>query len=538
MNLPNSEEIKILPTKLWGATKPTAILKNKYIHSKYDPEREAKKILSQYSNIDEYDLIIIFGIGLGYILEHIIAQNPNVPIVIVEKEPFFAEYIQNKFDSPNLKIFINEEPENIIKFFSKNIIITNLKNVAFIQNEALNQIYYEYYNKVKSEIIAYFKRNVAEITTDAYFSELWVKNIIKNLKNLKNFGFIRDYKDIFKDEAGILISAGPSIEKNVSLLKKTDLYKFAVAPAVNFLLKNGVVPDFVIASDASYYNLFHFKRYIKNDALTLITELSIHPAVLSNWKGKIILFDFNLSPSQILKEIAGEIGYIPMGGTISISALFIMKYLGFKTIFLMGQDFGYIDFKTHCKATGYELYNINRISKFKSILSYNYEQIKDNKIQYRNDRWLTDTKMEMYKKWLEEILNDLKIEIKNLSQSEIKGIPKVTDTEIYRIKQHKKDFIYKSYNFSKDLKISAERMLQKLYVIEKGLNKILKTKQFSNIQELIISEKQIYELIRMVLYIEFLKLRRGIQKINEEFIRKLISGIQILENLFIIFRNR
>jgi len=536
MNPQIPQHIKILPTKKWGDKNPTVLLKNRYVHSKYDPIKEAERIIVQYPQIKHSNLIIILGAGLGYVIEKIFELKKNISVIVIEPEKFFGEYIKNRFPDYPLKIFINEPPDTIIEFFSKNIVITDIKNIVFIQNEALNQIYNEYFDKIKVSILEHFKREIAEITTDAYFSELWFKNTIRNLKNIKHFSFLKDYKNFFKDATAILISPGPSLEKNLKLLKNKNLYKFAIAPAVNLLIKNNIVPDFIITSDANFYNILHLKPYIKESGLTLITELCVRPAILSHWKGKIILFDHNLPISRIIKYVVGEIGYIPMGGTVSVSCLFVLKYMGFKNVYLLGQDFRYINFKTHCKGTGYELYDITRINKFKTLLNCNYAYIKENKIEYIDNDWLTDEKMKMYKNWLEKIIGEFKeIEIKNLSCSWIKGIPNVND--IKDISKPKKEIMYKSYSLEKDLKTVIQEMLYKFNRLKQQINNYTKAGRIYDILNLLVSDKEIYEFLGMVLYIEFLKIRRGIKRIDEEFVRKIINGINLIVNLFEVIIN-
>lgn len=531
MKLQIPQHIKILPTKVWGDKNPTALLKNRYIHSKYDPIKEAERIIAQYPQIKNSNIIIIFGAGLGYVIEKIFELKKSISVLVIETEKFFGEYIKDRFHSYPLKIFINEPSDTIIEFFSKNIVVTDIKNIVIIQNETLNQIYNEYFDKIKKSLLQHLKREIAEITTDAYFSELWFKNTIRNLKSSKHFTLLKEYKNFFKNDAAILISPGPSLEENLKLLKNKNLYKFAIAPAVNLLIKNNIVPDFIITSDANFYNLFHLKPYIKESGLTLITELCVHPAILSHWKGRIILFDHNLPVSKIIKYIVGEIGYIPMGGTVSVSCLFILKYMGFRDVYLLGQDFGYINFKTHCKGTGYELYDIARINKFKTLLNCNYDYIKENRIEYLGNNWLTDEKMKMYKEWLEKILIEFKkMNIRNISCSRIKGVPNLND--IKDTSKSLKKIIYKRYNFEKDLKIVIKKMLYKFNRLKQQINNYTKAGRVYDILNLLVSDKEIYEFLGMVLYIEFLKIRRGIKRIDQEFVRKIIKSIELIENLF------
>ena len=99
------------------------------------------------------------------------------------------------------------------------------------------------------------------------------------------------------------------MEYDIKKIKNFNGYIFTLPPTVNFLLKNNVIPDFIILGDSSYYNIFHLKKSLRSKII-LITDLSVHYSLLSKWKGNKILFSYNIPGfDYIYKNL--NIDYIP-----------------------------------------------------------------------------------------------------------------------------------------------------------------------------------------------------------------------------------
>jgi len=61
--------------------------KKQYLHSKYNPIREAEVIVDSYDNIDEGTTVIFYGTGLGYHIDYFLKKYPNVDYYIFEPIP-------------------------------------------------------------------------------------------------------------------------------------------------------------------------------------------------------------------------------------------------------------------------------------------------------------------------------------------------------------------------------------------------------------------------------------------------------------------
>ena len=125
------EVIETKSKKLSG--KATKNGKTILLHSAYDPVKEADTLIKEIENDEELDLVFIFGIGGGYLINAV--RKLNVPIAVIEPDiNFFNSLIDNfKLDKiledSKITFFIGgNDDEDIEKFIS---ITTTKKSKIF-----------------------------------------------------------------------------------------------------------------------------------------------------------------------------------------------------------------------------------------------------------------------------------------------------------------------------------------------------------------------------------------------------------------------
>ena len=347
------EYIKIINTRDKKNNLKTIKYKEKYLHSPYDPLKEASEELEKYPDCNKYEVIVIFGLGMGYMLDVLQEKicKSDIKIVSIEYEENFQYLFNEKKYKKPVTFFFNKDCKKAFSFLYNYLDRTDLKRILFIESRPIMEINPEYYQYIKKRIKVRLQQKVADVTTTAYFNRKWLFNSFVNLRNLKNFILINELKDTFLNKTALLVSSGPSAENDIDHIKNFKGYIFCLPPSVNFLLKNNIIPDFIILGDSNFSNIYHLKKALKSN-IFLLTDLSIHYSLLSKWSGMKVLFSYNIPGFEyIYKQL--KIDYIPQGGTIASSALAIMKYLGFSRVVLCGQDFAYNDFQLHILGSGY-----------------------------------------------------------------------------------------------------------------------------------------------------------------------------------------
>lgn len=501
MKIQLPDYVEILNTRDKSNNLKTLRYKDKFLHSPYNPLLEAERELSEY-NIDDYKVFVIFGFGMGYILDVLrdkIKSN-KVKIIIVEYEKSFQYFIDQK-ETGDITFLFNIDIEKVVKKIFSIIKNISMKNVLFLEINSLMDINISYYNEIQKQIKVFYQQKVANITTTAYYSEQWLFNSFINIKNLKNVYLINEYQKKFKGVQGLLVSSGPSLEDDVEYIKEFKGVIFSLPPSVNFLLKNNIRPDYIILGDSNYYNHYHLRQAFGFN-IPILIDVSIHYTILSKWKGPLIIFSYNTPGLEFFFK-KYSIDYIPQGGTVACTALSAMSYMGIRDVILSGQDFAYKDVKLHVKGSGYEKYHLNRINKFTSICKMNYELIKDNKFEFIEDK-IIDHKLKLYKDWFYKLVHYLKINIetkdKILSGFKIKiDVNKLSDISL------KKDF---------------EDIMEKFNKIEFYMNK-----DINDFIEYIIKDEMLYNLLNSFAPQQFLKIKQKHEIDNDEFFLEIKNAI-------------
>ncbi|WP_048601373.1 motility associated factor glycosyltransferase family protein [Rubeoparvulum massiliense] len=332
-----------------------------FLHSIYDMEHEIKMMLNQTDN--DIDTIILFGIGNGHLLEYILKKyNKLHEVIIVEpSQQLFKRYLERHDISKLLKkdvslTFIVNKKENFVAD-ALYFYMLDSKKVSIVFHVSYCSLFNSYYNNLTSHLTKLLKVKTGDIRTFAGQWQLWLLNSIKNLKT-QNTLPIESIIDIFRDKTVVLVSAGPSLNKNIHLLEKIKekAIIFAVGSAIKVLDSHGIVPHFRVAIDANpaEYRVF---EDINTVVSPLIFANPLYYEILPEYEGAKIRF---ILESEYLGKYIYQKAKIPYkeflsGASVANATLNFLCDIGCKRIILMGQDLSYTEEGLHAKGVSSEL---------------------------------------------------------------------------------------------------------------------------------------------------------------------------------------
>ncbi|EAK3674059.1 motility associated factor glycosyltransferase family protein, partial [Campylobacter jejuni] len=172
----------------------------------------------------------------------------------------------------------------------------------------------------------------------------FIQNIPLMLKNIPFQRIIQERKNQF--ENCIVVCAGPSLEKQIPLLKKyqENFVIFCADGAFPLLYKNDIIPDYVLNLDYEEYPIEFFKDIRKNklEKTLFILGQNTSPSIINFLKSK------NLSLCIVLNQnfsdyrfIFHDFGYLDIGTHVGHMCYTLALTLGFKNIIIIGQDLAY-----------------------------------------------------------------------------------------------------------------------------------------------------------------------------------------------------
>lgn len=399
---------------------PTIKLNNQYIYSPYDPLKEAEKLI-KITSYHNQKTLIFFGYAMGYILLPLLPLK-NKTLYIFEKNiKLFYEslkYIDYSVLCRENQVFFN------IQDVSSLPNTEDLKDSLFFEHPLLIKQEKKFYKTIKTKLKENIEHSLADLTTLGYFSPIWFRNSVLNLKNLSKSYSLKSFQNKFKGVSVCLVAGGPALEKTLSILKehKDSALIVAVGTAVKRLLKSGIIPHFIVSTDAGFYNSWHTRKL--NIPSVLVTDFSTHFLSFQKYSGKKTFFNYDMGYLDFFLK-NDSIPKFSMQPTVSAAAVEFIRFLGADTIFLFGQDFAFLDYKTHCKSTISETYALLSQTKMKPYSSREMDSIFSEQLEmtenYKNQPIMTSLKLKLYAK--EFVFQNMKIYQTSQEASKINQIP-------------------------------------------------------------------------------------------------------------------
>ncbi len=320
--------------------------KKVYLNSKYDPIKEAERYYKDFEKINYGSVIFIFGFGFSYYITELYKKvESRATIVVYEKDKELFDIVMKNIDISHIL-----KNKNIILTFNNNSLSYDIKNCDY-KIEAIpvyKELYLEDYLEFMKDVKRLIKEARYNFNTLEYFKNVWARNTFANLKYILNSYNMSVFKDIFKNKPIVIVGAGPSLSKNIKLLKnlKGKVCIISVFSATRALKNEGIVPDFIATIDSEQYGLTEFEANIP-----LLYIQVANTELLEGHKGnKIVSISKGKFLDYILEDKIERDNIVP-GGTVTYFATNCAKYFGASELILIGQDFSWTKEEIHVKGS-------------------------------------------------------------------------------------------------------------------------------------------------------------------------------------------
>ena len=306
----------IAEQSLMGDTilKVTQDKKTLYLNGKYAPSAVIERWFEQQGKIEEYAPIVIVGISNGEHIRQIMERAPKTSNILIYE--------------PSLELFRRAMQEVDLSFLFQmdipvGIIVEGLNDeelesylYLFISYDNMTLLrwyisgnYQELFPQEMEDFVARLKNHVTQIhigwNTKLRYTDVRAVNVFVNLPYLYDGYSIRElYGMLPEDVPVIVVSAGPSLNKNIMELKKAvgKACIISTDTAIKPLLNAGIIPNlFVIIDGLKPEVLFQHKDISKVPMVTM-TAVSTEP--MACHKGKKFFYG---AESAFEDELSGDI---------------------------------------------------------------------------------------------------------------------------------------------------------------------------------------------------------------------------------------
>jgi len=303
------------------------------------------------------DLVVFFGLGLGWHLEHL-RQQTSAPIVVFEPSVEVAAFVLARvsMDLPDIHLATTRDAfcDMVGSLVAKDQPSIVAGALPACRNLFPDQ-FGEFRKTVEDQLMA---RRIHQATRHR-FSARWVANLAQNLSHLGNAPPVRILGEDFRGKPAIVVGAGPSLDANMEALARARGRALIVAThtAVIPMARAGVTPDLVIIIEGQKLDRY-FAGVENLHEMVLLPSPQTHPIHLElGFKGILgLCLEGNAAADWQEKAYADR--PLASGGSVACAAYSVLHDLGCDPLICVGMDMAYADGRSHARGTEFGCCNV------------------------------------------------------------------------------------------------------------------------------------------------------------------------------------
>ncbi len=381
-----------MPGAMLDHTGPDGRTRRVTLAGRYAPADEAKR-LADNAELDKHAVIVALGLGAGYHAAELARRIGDRGLLVVyEPDAAVARSVfahvdcRAWVDSPHVALFIGEvEADQLIARLETHVALIS-QGVQFIAHPPTRQCRAAELNAFAerfTQFVAFCRTNVATTLVNAART---CRNLAENLAHYAAGPNVAELAGAAEGSAAVIVSAGPSLARNVHLLSRPGVRERVIIIAVQTVLKplldRGVHPHFVTALDYHEISRRFYEGLPPLDDVTLVAEPKAHPAILDHFPGPIRVCRSRFLDT-LLGPLARPVGELASGSTVAHLSLYLAQHLGCDPIIFIGQDLGFSDGLYYCPGTAIHEVWATELSPFNTLEMMEWKRIARHKAHLR-----------------------------------------------------------------------------------------------------------------------------------------------------------
>ncbi|ECR3135324.1 motility associated factor glycosyltransferase family protein [Campylobacter jejuni] len=303
-----------------------------------------------------YPVLYFYGFGNGILFKALLQNKNHQHIVVFEKDieiiwiMFHILDFSHELQSARLMILQTSSLDiELFSNFCSSKPFFQFSRIYFLE---LMSHYYERFHEdvleLNKKLVQDFKDSILSHGNDPLDALQGIEQFVYNLPQMITHP---SYKELLSKRKGIsdtaiIVSTGPSLTKQLPLLKKyaSKATIFCADSSYPILAKHGIKPDYVCMLErteitAEFFN-HDFGEFDKD--IVFICAGVVHPKAIEYLKGrnlvitqKVLAFPYYIN----LKDFS----YAAVGLSVAHTLSYLATYLSHKNIIFIGQDLAYAE---------------------------------------------------------------------------------------------------------------------------------------------------------------------------------------------------
>ena len=348
-----SADIEWIDTEEDGAL--SAVFGGRALASRRRPLAEAETFAKKLDR-RAHGCAVVLGFGVGHHVAAVCKRMGDHGLVIAyESDVSLLRAVMERVDvrsvfaRPNFRLFVADDDGGAVNAALKGFEALVSVGVHLMTHAASTQRLGadgSRFSKQLTEVIAALRTLVVTIMMQ---SDVTIRNTLMNLDHYLARPGIAELKDLCAGRPAIVVSAGPSLRRNIELLKRPGVRErcliVAVQTVLRPLLEAGIKPHFVTALDYHEISQRFYEGLTEESVrgVQLVAEPKANPAILDAFPGEKRLTGDKFLTMLLGDGCAPDRPVITPGATVAHLAYYLARWTGADPVMLIGQDLAFTD---------------------------------------------------------------------------------------------------------------------------------------------------------------------------------------------------
>ncbi|EAL9930818.1 motility associated factor glycosyltransferase family protein [Campylobacter jejuni] len=303
-----------------------------------------------------YPVLYFYGFGNGILFKALLQNKNHQHIVVFEKDieiiwiMFHILDFSSELQSARLMVLENDklQAQDYTELCSSKPFF-QFSRIYFLE---LMSHYYERFHEdilgLNKKLAENFKNSIVSHGNDPLDALQGIEQFVYNLPQMITHP---SYKELLSkrknlSDTAIIVSTGPSLTKQLPLLKKyaSKATIFCADSSYPILAKHGIKPDYVCMLErteltAEFFN-HDFGEFDKD--IVFICAGVVHPKAIEYLKGKTFIITQKVLAFPYYINLK-DFSYAAVGFSVAHTLSYLATYLSHKNIIFIGQDLAYAE---------------------------------------------------------------------------------------------------------------------------------------------------------------------------------------------------
>ncbi|MFM65267.1 DUF115 domain-containing protein, partial [Campylobacter jejuni] len=324
-----------------------------------DPIKELQTMLNTYNDkYLLYPVLYFYGFGNGVLFKALLQNKNHQHIVVFEKDIeiiwIMFHILDFSHELQNARLIVLNTNKLEIQDYNELCSFKPFFQFSRIYFLELMSHYYERFHEdvleLNKKLAENFKNSIVSHGNDPLDALQGIEQFVYNLPQMITHP---SYKELLSKRKGIsdtaiIVSTGPSLTKQLPLLKKyaSKATIFCADSSYPILAKHGIKPDYVLSLERIPLTSEFFNNdFGEFDQDVLFVCISwVYPQTIKYLQKNNRAFILTSRPSSFIENInLCPYGYVGYGPSVAHMSYFLSVLLNHKNIIFIGQDLAYAE---------------------------------------------------------------------------------------------------------------------------------------------------------------------------------------------------